>query len=242
MEDKCQQRGGRIIPLNMTNTDGLVFCQKCGFDLRLTKVRVLRRGYEFAQEAVKYFMKVLSDGKTTIDGIEMYSMLYFKVFARLTILMSSKAVLGLVKFPMHLAAKHMLANNMNRNDNRLPRVRSILYSAIYYLFEEFPENFVLFIMANNMMHFSMERDMVMVPFWYEGILDKYVPKLSMRGKEITVEEIESIKSYLTVHNMVYNKAELTKLIGCDMFHNCKLGYKHNRNKINPLNLYFEEKI
>jgi hypothetical protein len=27
-----------------------------------------------------------------------------------------------------------------------------------------------------------------------------------------------------------------------MFHNCKLGYKHNRNKINPLNLYFEEKI
>jgi hypothetical protein len=51
-----------------------------------------------------------------------------------------------------------------------------LNAMVYYLFQDFPNNFIRFAKDNHWTYRSFIHGLLDAPFWYQEVLGKYIPK------------------------------------------------------------------
>ena len=97
------------------------------------------------------------------------------------------------------------------------------------LFEDYPNKFKKFVLANKISHWQMTKDMTYIPYWYDKLINSIVPREIYISKFITDEKIQNKKSYLISRRVEVNKSSMSRITGCN-FHS-----SYNNLKIKFLN-------
>ena len=85
------------------------------------------------------------------------------------------------------------------------------------LFEDYPKNIAKYIHDNKLSHWQTIKDMDYVSFWFENLVNDITPRFVPITKLITNEEIKKGEIYLRSKKLIVNKANLTRLFGCNFF-------------------------
>lgn len=93
----------------------------------------------------------------------------------------------------------------------------MLFGIIISIFQEFPEKLESFMTQNQLSNFEMVRDIKVVPYWYEESVNEISPKIVYIARMISEEEILNGIKYLKKRDILVNKSNLTKLLGCNFF-------------------------
>ena len=93
----------------------------------------------------------------------------------------------------------------------------IIFGIVMKLFDNYPNNFKEFVKDNQLTHTKLIKDMTYLSFWYTNLLNDVTPRFIPITKFITKEEIFNAKEYLKSKNIPINKANLTRLLGCNFF-------------------------
>lgn len=198
------------------------FCHKCGFDFKKARRLPIYKKYASSINYQNKIFKIIYDGYIQLEDKPIYSFLFFKVFAKLSklILLDSKHKF-IDKHHLYKIVKHSIQNNTNHPINKRINARgqSALYGLIMYIFDNYPVNLRKYILENNLAHYDMTDEMKYIPFWYENIVNEITPRYMPHSMTVTKEESNAAEKYLKSIGREVNKANLTKLLGCNFYSN-----------------------
>ncbi|MGE4396253.1 MAG: TniQ family protein [Sulfurimonas sp.] len=216
LTDRCWGCGERIRIVKMLLAESVVYCSKCGKDLRLTSSSKVPDKYQDGLDAIKWFDAALERGYFEIGKQKVWSVLFFHIHNRLQNLMDRKEDLVLEGFDMIDEYKQLCSKLENYDSKKAsPTYKAFFLNAmVYYIFQDFPNNFIKFIKKNKLIHRDFTHGLKEVPFWYEKMLEKYIPKQNKMGREITKEEVLGAIKYLRSLNKKVTQEEVAKLVGC----------------------------
>ena len=89
-----------------------------------------------------------------------------------------------------------------------------LTAMVYYLFEDFPKNFINFIKDNNLTNRDFIHGFKNISFWYKQLINELIPLENKVGREISESEVEGAINYLKKLNKVVNQKNVAEVIGC----------------------------
>ncbi|QFR49794.1 TniQ family protein [Sulfurimonas lithotrophica] len=221
MYEECLECKSKLDISSMyTNKLTYEFCHKCGFDLKKARRLPLHRKYKSTIVYQNKILNVVKNGYIQLDDKPIYSFLFFKVFAKLSklILLDSKHKF-IDKHPLYKIVKHSTQSNTNHPINKRvnSRGQSALYGLIMYIFDNYPCNLKEYIIENKLTHYDMTDEMKYVPFWYDNIVNKITPRYIPHSMTVTKEEVKAAKKHLKSIGKEINKANLTKLLGCNFY-------------------------
>jgi len=95
-----------------------------------------------------------------------------------------------------------------------------------YIFEDFSHNLEAYILVNDLTYHDLTTKVQDIPFWYETAVNEITPRYLPHSVTVTKEEVEHAGQYLKSTGKEINKANLTKLLGCN--------FGSNDNKLKTL--------
>ncbi|MDD2356455.1 MAG: TniQ family protein [Thiovulaceae bacterium] len=202
-----------------SNTYSFKYCYKCKFELSSSHPSLIDSHLLQHLPQHKKLISALHNGYITFQKRPVYSFYFFDVLLQLTkkLLRNNKHKF----FDFHESFQYLKSINKMRIKpiGNLITIQQqyILFTLLIHLFENYPYNFIEYIKANKLSHWQLTQDMDYVPFWYETLVNEISPQVVPFSKLVTDEEIEAAKKYLLANNIPINKANLTRLLGCNFF-------------------------
>ena len=197
-------------------------CHYCGFDLKKTRRKPIPRSYMMYIEPTKTLMEILNKGYISLNGTPVYSFYFFDALAQLskTILIHKalKRIDHYLPKKICLKWRSQIFTPQTAASRQIPLAEQfVLYSSIMMLFQKYPQTYRSFLLENQLSHWRSLKDMGYVSYWFDELINSTTPRSVHRVKFITSEEIEAAKRYLSSQFMIINKANLTRLLGCNFF-------------------------
>lgn len=193
-------------------------CHHCGFELKKGRKLPIHKKYSSSLEYQKKIFKILHNGYILLDKTPIYSFLFFEVFSKLSklILLIHKhrfidkhPLFSLLKNAEQYKINHPIFKKIDA------KAQSTLFGLIMYIFEDFPHNLKAYIQANNLTYYNLTTKMSDIPFWYEKAVNEITPRYLPHSVTVTKEEVEHAERYLKSIGKDVNKANLTRLLGCN---------------------------
>ena len=194
----------------------IVFCHNCGRDLRKTRPKKVPTKYLYTLQAAEWFEKGLTNGYFLIDNQKVHSLWIFQTFSNLYTLLRSLENLNLSSFPL-LKEFHSLRFKLRKYKSKKasPIYENLLLTAmIYHLFQNFPENFQVFISENDLTHRNFVHGFTKVPFWYLQTIDKLIPPQNTVSREISESEVIGAVNYLKQIGEKVTQQSVAAVVGC----------------------------
>lgn len=206
------------------------YCYKCGFDLSKARKLSINKHLINGYLTVRKLNSILKKGYICFDKDFIYSFYFFDSLLQLSKkILKHKKVLYLnkqyiykyIKFRDYKSTKPILHQVSIKE-------QYALFSLSYYLFRKFPSNIKKYIKENNLSAWDITKDMDYISYWFENLINDIVPREPYPARFLTKEEIENGKKYLKRNGLILNKANLTRLFGCNFFssyNNLEVGEK-----------------
>lgn len=219
LHESCPKCKEKIEILKMyQNKLSDIYCHSCGYDLKKSSTQYIPRNYSYGIKAIKKINSTLDKGYITFNGIVVYSFCFFDALVQLVKLILIKRHIKFINMnPLFKLLKHALKRKLNSAKSLYMQLsikeKYALFGIIIYLFENYPNNFKKYILANNLSHWDMVKEIKYLSFWYENLVNNITPKYVAFGDMITDKEIENGKRYLISHGLEISKANLSRLFG-----------------------------
>lgn len=216
LADRCGGCFERIRFHKTALSDMIVFCHNCGRDLRKTRPKKVPTKYLYTLQAAEWFEKGLTNGYFLIDNQKVHSLWIFQTFSNLYTLLRSLENLNLSSFPL-LKEFHSLRFKLRKYKSKKasPIYENLLLTAmIYHLFQNFPENFQVFISENDLTHRNFVHGFTKVPFWYLQTIDKLIPPQNTVSREISESEVIGAVNYLKQIGEKVTQQSVAAVVGC----------------------------
>jgi hypothetical protein len=216
LTDRCDKCFSRVNFQPMNLFEGTAFCGKCGRDFRNIECKKIPKEFVYGLKAVVWFERGLRKGYFTIGGKPIYSLWIFEASTILQWLLDRKQDLVLEEFPMIDAYKSLCDDQNESNFNVEKEIyRSFFLNAmIYYLFRNWPKNFIAFANDNSLTHKHFLHVSKKKSFWYKETIDELVPMQNRVGRKITKEEVLGAIKYLKSRGEKVTQASTAKIVGC----------------------------
>lgn len=214
--DRCWSCNERIRIIKMGVAQEVVHCSRCARDLRLATSAKVPSEYAYGLRAIEWFDEALERGYFEIGEKKVWSVLFFQIHNRLQSLLDRKENLILEGFEMLDDYKQLCIRLENYDSKKAsPTYKAFFLNAmVYHLFQDFPNNFIRFVRDNHLTYRSFTHVLQDVPFWYQEMLQKYIPRQNKIGREITKEEVLGAIKYLQSQNKKVTQEEVARLLGC----------------------------
>lgn len=217
--NKCPECRTPISLFKMFNNElGYEFCSNCGFKLTKSDIKYLRNDIKYKLNC--NLINILKKGYIQLGYYYIYSFLFFDVISHISklILSSKKTKIDYIenKILRKISKKHFLTSKTFFSQISI-KEQYMLFGIIISIFQEFPEKLESFMTQNQLSNFEMVRDIKVVPYWYEESVNEISPKIVYIARMISEEEILNGIKYLKKRDILVNKSNLTKLLGCNFF-------------------------
>jgi hypothetical protein len=193
-------------------------CHHCGFELKKGSKLPIHKNYISSLDYQKKIFQTIEDGYIQLGETPVYSFLFFEVFSKLSklILLNSKHRF-IDKHPLFSLVKNAEQHKINHPIFKKIDVKaqSALFGLIMYIFEDFPRNLESYILQNKLTYYNMTTKISDIPFWYESVINEITPRYLPHSMTVTKEEVEHAERYLNSIGKNVNKANLTRLLGCN---------------------------
>jgi GTPase Era involved in 16S rRNA processing len=197
-------------------------CHHCGFELKKGRKLPIHKKHISSLNYQNKIFQTIVDGYIQLGETPVYSFLFFEVFSKLSklILLNSKhrfidkhSLFSLVKNAEQNKINHPIFKKIDA------KAQSALFGLIMYIFEDFPHNLEAYIKTNKLTYHDLTTKVQEIPFWYETAVNEISPQYLPHSITVTKEEVEHAEQYLKSIGKEINKANLTKLLGCNFASN-----------------------
>lgn len=216
LADRCGKCQERVRFSRMEVSDKLVYCSKCGRDLRKTVTRKVLEYEEYGLEAIEWFDKGLKDGYFTIDKPQVRSLFVFQAHVFLSWLLDKGEKLNLAGFPLNGDYKRLCMDEQKYHSKQAMHTYKDFYvnAMVYYLFRDYPENFKRFAADNHMTYREFTHTFRHASFWYKNMIEELVPMQNKVGREISESEVVGAIRYLKSIGKKVNQLNVAEIVGC----------------------------
>lgn len=216
LTDRCGKCYERVRFHKMKPLDALVYCSKCGRDLRKTVARKVPSTHFGGIDAIEWLEEGLRHGYFTIGPMRIRSLFVFHVYTILSWLLDRGEGLQLHGFPMLEDYKRLCRKERHY---RSPKARSIdkdfyLTAMVYHLFQDYHENLKCFAVNNQLTHRNFTHGFNHAPCWYKTMIDECVPMHDTVGREISESEVVGAIKYLKSIGKHVTKVRVAEIVGC----------------------------
>ncbi len=194
------------------------YCHHCGFELKKGRKLPIHKKYISSLNYQNKIFKTIENGYIKLGETPVYSFLFFEVFSKLSklILLDGKhqfidkhLLFSLIKDAKQQKTNHPVFKKIDA------KAQSALFGLIMYIFEDFPNNLKAYIQSNELTYYNLTTKVHNIPFWYERAVNEISPRYLPHSMTITKEEVEHAEQYLKSIGKDVNKANLTRLLGCN---------------------------
>lgn len=216
LTDRCWHCNKPIKLIKIKLSDTLKYCYHCGADLSLTQTFQGNRPESYGLEAISWFEEGLKRGYFEINNQKVWSVMFFQIFCKLQHLLDKKQDLFLDRFSLLEKYKNICKKQKTYNSKKASAIYKSFYlnSMIFYLFQNFPVNFLEFIKLNNLGYRDFTHDLKYIPYWYKKEISNLISKQNKLGRQISESEVIGAINYLKSQNEVINQVNVSNVIGC----------------------------
>jgi hypothetical protein len=197
-------------------------CHHCGFELKKGRKLPIHKKYISSLDYQNRIFKIIYDGYIQIGENPVYSFLFFEVFSKLSklILLNNKHKF-INKHPLFSLIKNAKQQKVNHPIFKKidAKAQSSLFGLIMYLFDDLSHNFKGYILQNKLTYHDLTTKIPYVPFWYETLINEIIPRYLPHSMTVTEKQVKYAEQYLKSIGKDINKANLTKLLGCNFYSN-----------------------
>jgi len=219
LHDKCPKCKAKVEILNMYQ-DKLsnIYCHACGYSLKESPIRYMSVNNSDGLKAIKKIYRLLDSGYILFRDKVVYSFCFFDTIQQITKLIFIKHKIEFISIhPLFKLLKNALETKLNSAKSTYMQLSTkenfALFGIIFYLFENYPNNFQKYIHKNNLSHWDMVKEIKYLSFWYENLVNDITPRYISFSHIVTTKEIENGKKYLIAHGLEMTKANLSRLFG-----------------------------
>ena len=215
LTDRCWRCYSRVDLLKIKHMKDICICYNCEKDLRESETIRISSKQEYGLKAIRWFEAGLKRGYFIINHQRINSVFVFESFTRLSYLLNRKENLKLSGFPLLNDYKALCQKLQKYNSKKALAIeKDFLLTAMgYYLFQNYPKNFIRFAKDNHITH----RDFVHgfdCSFWYKSLVDELVPMENKIGREISESEVLGAIKYLRDQGKTVNQLNVAEVVGC----------------------------
>lgn len=216
LADRCGVCSARIRFSKMTLSDAIVYCGKCGRDLRKTITQKVPKLYEDGLSAITYFEQGLKNGSFLVNNIPAHSLSVFHVHTILSYLLYRQKNLFLEGFSMLDPYRNLCQNEQNYHSKKATPIYKSFYlnAMVFYLMEDFSSRLKGFAEENHLTHRDFLHGFKKAPFWYKKAIDTYVPFQDTVGRQISESEVSGAINYLKSTGQTINQKNVSNIVGC----------------------------
>ena len=216
LTDRCWKCYERVNYTKNKHLKNLALCSKCEYDLRNTHSILLPSHFLIGLDAVIWFEQGLTNGYFSIEGERVRSVFVFEVYTKLVYLLENQHNLNLDGFPLLDEYKKLCRRLGKYASKKVSMVYKdfFLTAMVYYLFLNFPYNFISFVKLNHLTHREFVHGFKDIPFWYKSKVDELIPMQNKTGREISESEVISAIQYLKQQGEVINQLNVANILGC----------------------------
>lgn len=216
LTDRCWRCYEKINFAKIKHFKEICICHKCEKDFRENLVIEINSNFEYGLKAITWFGKGLNDGYFIIDNEKINSLSVFESFTALRSLVDRKDELNLEDFPLIEEYKTICKKLEKYNSKKTLSIQKefLLTSLVFYLFEEFPNNFKKFIDENKLTHRDFFHGFRDISFWHRKMVDKLIPIENKIGREINKSEVLGTIKYLESIGERVNIINVANIVGC----------------------------
>ena len=216
LTDRCGKCYERIRFSKMKVSNHLTCCSKCGRDLRKTVTSKVPEDQLYGLVAIKWFSKGLEDGYFIIEKTKVHSLFIFRAYTFLSTLGNRGKNLHFSSFPMLNDYQVLCENEKHYRSTKATPIYKNFYltTLIYHIFQNFPEHLIQFSKENHLTYRDFIHDFNQIPFWYQKIIDKYIPVQNKIGRQISESEVTGAIKYLTSLGEKVTQENVAGILGC----------------------------
>ena len=85
---------------------------------------------------------------------------------------------------------------------------------VYFLFQNYPKNFINFAHQNNLTHRDFIHGFNNSSFWYQVMIDELIPMENKIGRVISESEVIGAIKYLQEKGEIVNQLNVANIVGC----------------------------
>lgn len=202
----CPHCGVPVTPYLSCENGLLGVCHECG--KRVVDVPVVKVVPEEVLTVIERLQRIIADGYVVIDGVPVYSHLYFVVLHQiLKLLMNRKYGPTLCEgvgldFSLIMQGKAFEAVSLHDQ-------ASLLVKAVWLL-DDWPERFIDVCARQRILSSGLLKDLKVAPFWYWKVV---VANLYRPDRVVTDEEIREAIGCMEREGVVVSEASLSRLLG-----------------------------
>lgn len=216
LTDRCWRCYNKISLPKIKHEKELCFCYNCERDLRESVTISIQSNYKYGLKAIRWFEKGLTRGYFVINKQKVKSIFVFESLTYLRFLLDRKEKLNLEAFPLIEEYKTICKKLDRYNSKKTLSIKKefILTSMVYYLFQNYPKNLVVFSRDNHLTHSDFFHGFRNIPFWYKELIDELIPMQNKIGREISESEVIGAIKYLKNQGKVINQISVAEIVGC----------------------------
>ncbi|AXH16203.1 hypothetical protein CP985_00400 [Malaciobacter mytili LMG 24559] len=216
LTDRCWKCYEKINLSKIRHFKELCFCFKCERDLRETISLPIPSNFLYGLKAIDWFENGLNKGYFFINKKKINSVFVFDSFTKLRYLLNRKEKLNLNEFPMIEEYKDICIKLNEYNSKKALSIKKefILTLMVYFLFQNYPKNFVNFAYQNNLTHREFVHGFNNFSFWYKNMIDELIPMKNKTGRVISESEVIGAIKYLQEKGEIVNQLNVAEVIGC----------------------------
>ncbi len=215
LTDRCWACYERINFSKIKHMKNLAFCSKCERNLSETLTLKITNHFEYGLRAIKWFEKGLDRGYFIINKEKVKSLFIFESYTRLYYLLDRKERLFLDGFLMIEDYKNLCKKLKHYSSKKTSQIYKdfFLTAMVYYLFQNYPKNFINFAKNNHLTH----RDFIHgfdSSYWYKLLIAELIPLENKIGRKVSKNEVSGAIKYLKEEERVVNQLNVAKILGC----------------------------
>lgn len=217
--DSCPNCSTKLnISKMFKNNNDFTYCYKCGFELKKSRKQSVYKSISRYIKSTKKLSRVMNNGYIILNKQSVYSFHFFEVINQLIkLILIQRRRTSLNKKVFKYITQKKFSSAKPAFHQLTIKEQLIVFAISMKVFDNYPNRLKNYILQNNLSHWELTKDMAYIPFWYEEFINKVNPKLVSHSTFITKQEIDAAKRYLKSKNMIVNKANLTRLLGCNFF-------------------------
>ncbi|MFW2441777.1 TniQ family protein [Aliarcobacter butzleri] len=216
LTDRCWRCYEKVDFSKIKHNKEICICNKCEKDFRENLVININSNFEYGLKAITWFENGLNNGYFNINDKKINSLFLFESFTVLRNLVDRKNDLNLEDFPLIEEYKTICKKLEKYNSKKALSIQKefLLTSLVFYLFEEFPNNFKKFIDENKLTHRDFFHGFRNISFWYKRMIDNLIQIENKIGREISESEVIGAIKYLENMGERVNIISVAKVVGC----------------------------
>lgn len=216
LTDRCGKCYERIRFSKMKIENNLVYCSKCGRDLRLTVTKKVLKEQQYGVVAIKWFINGLDKGYFTIDNTKIHSLFIFRAYTFLSTLGDKSTKLNFSSFTLLDTYRELCKKEQHYHSTKATPIYKNFYltALVYHVFQNFPQHLIQFSKENHLTHRDFIHDFKHIPFWYHTVINKYIPMQNKIGREINKSEVIGAIRYLESLGETVNQFNVANIVGC----------------------------